>query len=87
VDWGILNGPTLANVNLAQSHLDEQIQVEGELSMEEREEAILDAASLKLEVTAFKKELTTLKKKKTELSLNNTAAKVEVAQVEKETGK
>jgi hypothetical protein len=30
--------------------------------MEEREEAILDATVLKLEVTAFKKELTTLKK-------------------------
>jgi hypothetical protein len=50
VDWGILNGPTLANMHLAQGHLDEQIQVEGQLSMEEREEAILDAASLKLEV-------------------------------------
>jgi hypothetical protein len=86
VDWGILNGPTLVNMHLAQGHLDEQIQVEGELSMEEREEAIMDAPSLKLEVTAFKKELTTLKKKKTELLLNITASKVEVAQVEKETG-
>jgi hypothetical protein len=29
VDWGILNGPTLANMHLAQGHLDEQIQVKG----------------------------------------------------------
>jgi hypothetical protein len=64
VDWGIHNGPTLANMHLAQVHLDEQIQFEGELNEEEREAAILDAASLKLEITAFKKELSTLKKKK-----------------------
>jgi hypothetical protein len=32
VDWGIRNGPTLANMHLAQGHLDEQIQVEGEQS-------------------------------------------------------
>jgi hypothetical protein len=57
VDWGIQNGPTLANMHLAQGHLDEQIQVEGELNDEEREAAILDAASLKLEIAAFKKEL------------------------------
>ncbi len=55
--------------------------------MSVREAAIIDAASLKLEITAFKKELSALKKKKTELSQNNTAAKVEVTKVEKETGK
>jgi hypothetical protein len=33
-------------MHLAQSHLDEQIQVEGELSEVEREAGILDAASL-----------------------------------------
>jgi hypothetical protein len=86
VDWRILNGPTLANMHLAQGHLDEQIQVDGELNKEEREAAILDAASLKLEITAFKKELSALKKRKTGLSHRNTAAKVEVAKVEKETG-
>jgi hypothetical protein len=79
VDWGIPNGPTLANMHLAQGHLDEQIQVEGKLSVEEQEQAILDAASLKLEeVTAFKKEIPTLKKLKTDLSQSNTAAKLEV---------
>ena len=87
VDWGIGNGPTLANMHLAQAHLDEQIQVEGELGDEEREAAILDAASLKEEITAFKKELSILKKKKTELSQSNTAAKLEVTQVEKEAGR
>jgi diketogulonate reductase-like aldo/keto reductase len=69
LDWGIQNGPTLANMHLAQGHLDaEQIQVDGELNEEEREAAIL-------------------KKRKTELLQRNTAAKVEVAKVEKETGK
>jgi hypothetical protein len=87
VDWGIRNGPTLANMHLAQGHLDEQIQVEGELSVQEHEQAILDAASLKLEVTAFKKELSTLKKHKTDLSQSNTAAKLEVTLVEKATGR
>jgi hypothetical protein len=55
--------------------------------VEEREQAILVAASLKLEVTAFRKELSTLKKLKTDLSQSNTAAKLEVEQVEKATGK
>jgi hypothetical protein len=54
-DWGICNGPTLANMHLAQGHLDEQIEVEGELTEAEREEAVLDSASLKLEITSFKK--------------------------------
>jgi hypothetical protein len=67
-DWGIRNGPTLANMHLAQGHLDEQIEVEGELTEAEREQAILDSASLKLEITSFKKELSVLKKQKTELS-------------------
>lgn len=87
VDWGINNGPTLANMLLAQSHLKEQIEVEGELSDEERESAILDAASLKEEIQNFKKELSDLKKEKTEASQANTAAKVEVAEVEKVVGK
>jgi hypothetical protein len=86
-DWGIRNGPTLANMHLAQGHLDEQIEVEGELSEAEREAAILDAASLKLEIAFFKKELSALKKQKTELSQRNTAAKVEVTRAETETGK
>jgi hypothetical protein len=87
VDWGTRNGPTLANMHLAQSHLDEQIQVEGELEDEENDQAILDSASLKEEILAFKKELTTMKKTKADLSKENTAAKVEVVEVEKETGK
>jgi hypothetical protein len=54
-DWGICDGPTLANMYLAQGHLDEEIEVEGELTKTEREAAILDAASLKLEIAFFKK--------------------------------
>jgi chromosome segregation ATPase len=87
VDWGIRDGPTLANMYLAQGQLDEQIEVEGELTEAEREAAILDAASLKLEIAFFKKELSALKKQKTKLSKQNTAVKVEVAKVEKELGK
>jgi hypothetical protein len=86
-NWGILNGPTLANMLLAQGHLEEQMAVDGELSQEEREAAILDSLSLKLEITNFKKELTVLKKRKTELSQSNTAAKLAVALVEKELGR
>jgi hypothetical protein len=86
-DWGLCDGPTLANMYLAQGHLDEQIEVEGELTKAEREVAILDAASLKLEIAFFKKELSALKQQKTELSQRNTAAKVEVTRVETETGK
>ncbi len=59
----------------------------GELIEAEREAAILDAASLKLEITSFKKELSVLKKQKTELSQQNTVAKVEVTRVERETGR
>jgi hypothetical protein len=65
-DWGIQNGPTLANMPLASAHLDEQIKVDGALI--EQEQAILDAASLKEEIHNFKKELSILKTKKTELS-------------------
>jgi hypothetical protein len=71
----------LANMYLAQGHLDEQIEVEGELTEAEREAAIMDAASLKLEIALFKKELSALKRQKTELLQWNTAAKVEVAKV------
>jgi hypothetical protein len=55
----------------------------------EREGEIMDATSLKLEIAFFKKELSVLnkKKQKTELSQRNTAAKVEVTRVERETGK
>jgi predicted nucleic acid-binding Zn-ribbon protein len=74
-------------MHLTQGHSDEQIQVEGELSDKEGAVAILDSASLKEEIKAFKYELTDLKKKKTELSQKNTAAKVEVTEVRKDTGK
>jgi hypothetical protein len=37
VDWGIPDGPTLANMHLAQGHLDEQIEVEGELTKRQKE--------------------------------------------------
>ena len=53
VDWGILNDPTLANMHLAHSHLDEQIKVEEELSGKERDETILEVASLKVELAAY----------------------------------
>ena len=50
--------------------MDEQIQVEGEVTIiEETEAAILDAAFLKLEITTFKKELLSLlKSREKELS-------------------
>jgi hypothetical protein len=68
-------------------HLDEQIQVEGALrSDEEREEAIVNAASLKEETTSFKKELVDLKKKKQMLSKANAVAKAQVSEVEQELG-
>ena len=62
VDWGIHHGPRLANMHLTQGHLDEQIEVGGELTKAEREAAILDATSLKLEIAFFKNELSILKK-------------------------
>jgi hypothetical protein len=86
-DWGICKGPTFANMHLTQGHLNEQIKVEGELTKAEREVAIMDAGSLKMEVMKFKKELSVLKNKKTELSQQNTASKVEVTRVERETGR
>jgi hypothetical protein len=80
-DEGLHNGPTLANMHLAQGHLDE-----GVLNEEERMTAIENAASLKEEMTSFKKELTDLKKKKTGLLQANTAAKAEVLVAEKGVG-
>jgi hypothetical protein len=64
VDWGIRNGQTLANMHLTQSHLDEQIQVEGELSEVEREAGIIEAASLKLEITLSKNNYQFLRKRR-----------------------
>jgi hypothetical protein len=80
-DWGATNGPTLANMHLAQGHLDEAINVEGELAEQEREQAILDLALLKDEIKTFKKELSVLKNRKQDLSRINTAAKAEVVLV------
>jgi hypothetical protein len=62
VDWGIPNDPTLANMYLAQGHLDKQIEVKGELTEAERERAIMDATSLKLGIAFIKKELSLLNK-------------------------
>jgi hypothetical protein len=86
-DWGTQNGPTLANMHLAQAHLDEQIEVDGELSQQEREQAILDVASLKEEIKTYRKEVLLLKKRKKELSGLNTEAKAVVAQVERDIGR
>jgi hypothetical protein len=86
-DWGKQNGPTPANMHVAQGHLDEQIEVQGELSEQEREQAILDSASLKEEIKTFKKELSVLKNQKQDLSQLNSAAKAEVGQVEKDLGR
>jgi hypothetical protein len=64
-DWGIRDGPALANMHLAQGHLDEQIEVEGELTKAEREAAaILDATSLKLEIAFFKKNFLLLRSRR-----------------------
>jgi hypothetical protein len=86
-DWAKQNGQTLANMHLAQGHLDEQIQVEGELTQQEREQAILDSASSKEEIKTFKKELPVLKNQKQDMSRLNSAAKAEVGQVEKNVGR
>jgi len=86
-DWGTQNGPTLANMHLAQGHLNEQIEVEGELTPQEREQAILDVASLKEEIKTFKREVLLLKNRKKELSRRNTEAKAAVLQVEKDVGR
>jgi hypothetical protein len=67
-------------------HLDEQIQVEGELSDQEQQEAIVDAASLKEEMTISKKQLADLKTKNKKLSEANTAAKAEVVKITQDTG-
>jgi hypothetical protein len=86
-DWGKQNGPTPADMRMAQGHLDEQIQVQGELSEQEREQAITDSASSKEEIKTFKKELSVLKNQKQDLSRLNSAAKAEVGQVEKDLGR
>jgi hypothetical protein len=86
-DWGAQNGRTLANIHLAQGHLDEQIQVEGKLTQEEREKAILDSASLKDEIKTFKKESSVLRNQKQDLSQLNAAAKVEVVLVKMDVGR
>jgi hypothetical protein len=86
-DRGKQNGPTPANMHMAQGHLDEQIQVQGELSQQEIEQAILDSASLKEEIKTFKKELSVLKNQKQDLSRRNSAATAEVGQVEKDLGR
>jgi predicted nucleic acid-binding Zn-ribbon protein len=62
-----------------------KLKLKGELTKAERE--VLDATSLKLEFAFFEKELSVLKKQKTKLSQRNTAAKVEVTRVKRETGK
>jgi hypothetical protein len=62
--WGTLIGPTLANVHLAQGHLNEQIEVEGEFTQTERQAAILHLASLKDEIKTFKRESSELKNQK-----------------------
>jgi hypothetical protein len=83
VDWEIQNGPTPANMHVLEGHSDEQTQVEGAPSDKEREEAIVNAASLnKEEMTSFRKESVNLKKKKQELSV----AKAQVVEVEQELG-
>jgi hypothetical protein len=74
-------------MHLAQAHLDEQIEVDGELSQQEREQAILDVASLKEEIKTYRKEVLLLKKRKKELSGLNTEAKAVVAQVERDIGR
>ena len=52
---GTKNGPTLSNMHLVQGQFDEHIKVEGEITQEEREEGIIDAASFEDEIKAFKK--------------------------------
>ncbi len=86
-DWGFLNGGTLANMLIAQGHLREQLEVEGEILLEDRTEAIANEISLKKEIMSFKKELTVLKKAQEDLSALNTVAKEELKGLEKELGK
>jgi hypothetical protein len=50
-----LNGGTLANMLIAQGHLREQLEVKGEILVEDRTEAIANEISLKKEIMSFKK--------------------------------
>jgi hypothetical protein len=86
--WGLFNGGTLANMLIIQGHLREQLDVEGEILVEERTEAIANKISLrKSEIMSFKKELTVLKKAQEDLSALNTVAKEELKELEKQLGK
>jgi hypothetical protein len=72
---------------IAQGHLREQLEVEGEMLAEDRTEAIANEISLKQEIMPFKKELTVLKKAQEDLSALNTVAKEELKQLENQIGK
>jgi hypothetical protein len=48
-------GGTLAHMLIAQGHLREQLDVEGEVLVDERTEAIANKISLKREIISFKK--------------------------------
>jgi hypothetical protein len=85
--WGFLNGGTLANILIAQGHLREQLEVEGEILVEDRTKAIANKISLKQEFMSFRKELRVLKKAQEDLSALNTVAKEELKQLEKQIGK
>jgi predicted nucleic acid-binding Zn-ribbon protein len=82
-----LNGGTLANVVVAQDHLHEHLEIEGEIVVEDRTEAIANKISFKKEIVSFKKELTVLKKVQEDLSALKTVAKEELKGLEKEIGK
>ena len=56
ITYGVTqNFPTLVNIHLTQGNMDDHIEVEGELTQEERKEEILDASLLKDEIKDFKK--------------------------------
>ncbi len=74
-------------MRLAEGHLKNQIEVEGEGTPEERECAILDLISLKDELKTFNRELLELKKQRTNLSKLNAAAKAVVVEAEKNVGR
>jgi hypothetical protein len=85
--WGFLNGGTLGNMLIAQGRLREQLEVEGEILLEDRTEAIANEIPLKKEIMSIKKELTVLKKAQEDLSALDTVAKEELKGLEKELGK
>jgi hypothetical protein len=66
----LYNGGTLADMLLiiVQGHFPEQLDVEGEILVEERTEAIAKELSLNKEIMYFKKELTVLKEAQEDLS-------------------